>query len=79
VVCQAPKTNRPDGTATPARPGSLSYVAVVAGGIAIVVILVLFPVIAVMGGAALAALLGTLLHRDGERRHADSELLDLNT
>jgi hypothetical protein len=51
----------------------------VAGGIAIVVILVLFPVIAVMGGAVIAAVLGTLLHKDGERRHEGSELLDLNT
>jgi len=50
----------------------------VPGAIAIIVVLLLFPVLACMGTAVIAAALGHLLHRDGEARHADSELLDLN-
>jgi flagellar basal body-associated protein FliL len=50
----------------------------VAGAIAIVVILLIFPVLAALGGAAIAALLGSTLHRDGEARHEGSELIDLN-
>jgi Na+/H+ antiporter NhaA len=50
-----------------------------AGGIAMVVILLLFPVIAAIGGMVIAAVLGSLLHRDGERRHEGSELVELNT
>lgn len=48
------------------------------GAIAIVVALLLFPVVALMGTTAIAALLGSALHRDGEDRHAGSELVDVN-
>ena len=48
------------------------------GVIAIVVVLLLFPIMVIMGGAALSALLGTLLDRDGAARNGGSELLDLN-
>ena len=49
-----------------------------AGAIAIVVALVLFPVIFLMSMAVLAALMGTRLYKDAEQRHEGSELVDLN-
>ena len=49
-----------------------------AGAIAIIVVLVLFPVVALMGCSIVAAALGELLWRDGQRRHAGSELVELN-
>jgi hypothetical protein len=49
----------------------------VAGGIAIAVILVLFPVVVAMSGAAMAALLGAVLDRDSVTSNPDSEYLDL--
>ncbi len=48
------------------------------GAIAIVVVLLVFPILACMGTAALAALLGEALYRDSEVRNEGSELLDLN-
>lgn len=49
------------------------------GGILMAVILiVLFPMAVVMGCCAIAATLGSLLHRDGEQRHEGSELIELN-
>ena len=48
------------------------------GAIAIIVVLLVFPVIAIMGSVTIAALLGHLLHRDGEQRNEGSELLDTN-
>lgn len=48
------------------------------GVIAILVVLVVFPVVVIMSGAAASAILGEFLTRDGEARHAESELLDLN-
>lgn len=48
------------------------------GVIAIVVALLAFPVLVGLGSAALAALLGETLARDGEARNEGSELLDLN-
>ena len=48
------------------------------GAIAIIVILLIFPVIAIMGSVTIAALLGFLLNRDGELRNVGSELLDTN-
>ena len=48
------------------------------GAIAILVALLIFPVVAIMGTAVIAALLGFLLNRDGEQRHEGSELLDVN-
>lgn len=50
-----------------------------AGAIAIVVVLLLFPVIALIGSAVLAIALGASLNRDAAVRHEGSELLDLNT
>ncbi len=48
------------------------------GAIAIIVALLVFPVIAIMGSATIAALLGWALHRDAEERYAGSELIDVN-
>lgn len=48
------------------------------GAIAIILVLLLFPIIAIMGSATVAVLLGFLLNRDGEQRNAGSELLDSN-
>ncbi len=48
------------------------------GAIAIVLVLLIFPVIAIMGSVTIAGLLGFLLNRDGEQRNAGSELLDTN-
>ena len=48
------------------------------GAIAIVVVLLLLPIVACMGTAAIAALLGHFLNRDAEIRNEGSELLDLN-
>ena len=48
------------------------------GAIAILVLLLVLPVVVCMSFAAIAAVLGHLLYKDGEVRNADSELLDLN-
>ncbi len=48
------------------------------GAIAIILVLLLFPIMAIMGSATVAVLLGFLLNRDGEQRNAGSELLDSN-
>lgn len=48
------------------------------GAIAIILVLLLFPIMAIMGSATIAVLLGFLLNRDGEQRNAGSELLDSN-
>ncbi len=48
------------------------------GAIAILVALLIFPVVAIMGTAGLAVVLGFLLNRDAEQRHEGSELLDVN-
>jgi hypothetical protein len=50
----------------------------VPGAIAILVVLVLFPVLVCTSAALLAAALGWILNRDGEVRNEVSELLDLN-
>jgi hypothetical protein len=50
----------------------------VPGAIAILVALLIFPVVAIMGTAGLAVVLGFLLNRDAEQRHEGSELLDVN-
>ena len=49
-----------------------------AGAIAIVVALLLFPIIAALSGVIVAALLGSSLNADGVARNEGSELLDLN-
>ena len=48
------------------------------GAIAIVVVLLIFPIVACMGTAAIAAVIGIFLNRDAEIRHEGSELLDVN-
>lgn len=48
------------------------------GAIAIVVVLLVFPVVALMGTTAIAALLGWALDRDARDRHEGSELVDVN-
>ncbi len=48
------------------------------GAIAIIAVLLLFPIMAIMGSATVAVVLGFLLNRDGEQRNAGSELLDSN-
>jgi hypothetical protein len=49
----------------------------VPGAIAIVVVLLLFPVLFLMGMTMVAALLGTVLEKDVSARFEGSELLDL--
>ncbi len=48
------------------------------GAIAIVIALLLFPIVALMGSALIAVVLGSLLNNDAEVRNEGSELLDLN-
>lgn len=48
------------------------------GAIAIVVVLLIFPVLILVGGGVAAAVLGFFLQRDGEQRHEGSELLALD-
>jgi hypothetical protein len=51
----------------------------VIGAIAIVVfLLILFPVGLLMSGAVASAIMGHFAQKDGEERHAGSELIDLN-
>jgi hypothetical protein len=49
-----------------------------AGAIAIVVVLVIFPSLVLISGGMASALIGWFLQRDGEIRHQGSELLDLD-
>jgi hypothetical protein len=49
-----------------------------AGAIAIVVVLLLFPVVMLMGCSILAGALGQLLWKDGQIRNEGSELVELN-
>ncbi len=49
-----------------------------AGAIAIVVVLLIFPSLVLMSGGVLSALVGFVLQRDGEERHEGSELLALD-
>ena len=49
-----------------------------AGAIAILLVLLIFPVVAIMGSATVAVVLGFVLNRDAEQRNAGSELLDTN-
>jgi uncharacterized membrane protein YccC len=50
----------------------------VPGVVAILIVLVLFPVLFLMGMTVVAAVLGWVLNHDAEVRHEGSELLDLN-
>lgn len=49
-----------------------------AGAIAIVVVLLVFPTLVLLSGGVASALVGHVLQRDGEIRHEGSELLDLD-
>jgi hypothetical protein len=49
-----------------------------AGAIAIVVVLTIFPALVLMSGGVASAILGFFLQRDGEIRHEGSELLQLD-
>ena len=52
---------------------------VVAGAIAIVIVLaVIFPVLVMMSGAVAAAILGQTLTTDAAKRNEGSELVELN-
>ena len=48
------------------------------GAIVMIIVLCLFPMLAAMGGAAIAAVLGVVLDKDASTRNEGSELLDLN-
>jgi hypothetical protein len=48
-----------------------------AGAVAIVVVLLLIPVLVLVGGGIVSAILGQVLWRDGQARHEGSELRDL--
>jgi len=50
----------------------------VLGAIALVVALLLIPVMILMSGGIVAALLGFFLKTDAEVRHEGSELIELN-
>ena len=49
-----------------------------AGAIPILIILAVFPIVALMGMAPLAAAIGHLLNLNGNVINADSELLETN-
>jgi hypothetical protein len=49
-----------------------------AGAVAIVVALILIPVIVLMSGGVLSAVIGSFLGRDADARYEGSELLKLD-
>ncbi len=49
-----------------------------AGAIAIVVVLLIFPSLVLISGGVGSAILGFFLQKDGETRHEGSELLGLD-
>lgn len=49
-----------------------------AGAIAIIAVLIVFPSLVLISGGVGAAILGHLLQKDGEARHEGSELLSLD-
>jgi hypothetical protein len=49
-----------------------------AGAVAIVVVLLIFPTLVIMSGGVASALIGFFLQRDGELRNEGSELLQLD-
>jgi flagellar basal body-associated protein FliL len=49
-----------------------------AGAVAMVIALVLFPVVFLMSMSVIAAVFGTTLKQDGEARYEGSELLEIN-
>ena len=57
---------------------SANYTGLMAGAIAIIVVLAIFPVLIAMSGGVASAILGAVLQRDGERRFEGSELLEID-
>lgn len=57
---------------------SANYTYLMAGAIAIIVVLAIFPVLIAMSGGVASAILGAVLQRDGEHRFEGSELLDID-
>ncbi len=55
-----------------------NYTDPMAGAIAIIAVLAIFPVLIAMSGGVASAILGAVLQRDGERRFEGSELLDID-
>lgn len=49
-----------------------------AGAIAIIVVLLIFPSLVLMSGGVASAIVGFFLQRDGEVRHEGSELLAID-
>lgn len=49
-----------------------------AGAIAIIVVLLIFPSLVLMSGGVASAIIGFFLQRDGEVRHEGSELLAID-
>lgn len=49
-----------------------------AGAIAILIVLALFPVLIGISGGVASAIIGAFLQRDGEIRHEGSELADID-
>ena len=47
------------------------------GAIALVIVLLAFPVLVIMSGAIASAIIGETEYRDGRARNEGSELLDL--
>jgi hypothetical protein len=60
------------------RLGLISLRNKMAGAIILVLALLAFPIIVGLSTAGIAALLGHLLYRDADERHAKSELRELN-
>lgn len=48
-----------------------------AGAVAIVIVLLVFPSLVLISGGIASAIFGAVLQRDGEARHPDSELTRL--
>ena len=61
----------------PLRPGQTELV--LGAVILVLVIVFVLPSLVLMSGGVAAAILGYFLKDEAERRHAGSELLDLNT
>ena len=55
-----------------------STIRYMAGAIAIVVVLLIFPTLVLMTGGVASAIIGFFLQRDGEIRHEGSELLAID-
>lgn len=57
---------------------SFDYGSGMAGAVAIVVVLLVFPSLVLMSGGVASAIVGFFLQRDGEIRHQGSELVALD-